>query len=75
MIATRPTVPQVLQSIRTLDPQEQLDLLEQIAALLRAALPPQPMHSILELEGLGAPIWRGIHAQEHVHQERAAWDG
>lgn len=75
MIAEKPTVSRVLESVRALTPQEQLDLLEQIAALLRAALPPQPMHSILELEGLGEQVWRGIRAQEYVSQERAAWDG
>jgi hypothetical protein len=75
MIVEKPTVARVLESVRALTPQEQLDLLEQIAALLRAALPPQPMHSILELEGLGAHVWQGIRAQEYVSQERAAWDG
>jgi hypothetical protein len=75
MITDKPTVTQVLQNVRALSPQEQLDLLEQIAALLRASLPPQPAHSILELEGLGAAIWRGVRAQAYVNQERAAWDG
>lgn len=75
MITEKPKMEQVLQIIRVLSPQEQLDLLEQIAALLRASLPPQPTHSILELEGLGAAIWRGIRAQEYINQERAVWDG
>lgn len=75
MITEKPQMAQVLQIIRVLSPQEQLDLLEQIAALLRASLPPQPARSVLELEGLGAAIWRGIRAQEYVNQERAVWDG
>jgi hypothetical protein len=75
MIVEKPKIAQVLQTIRLLSPQEQLDLLEQIATLLRASLPPQPTHSILELEGLGAPMWRGVRAQEYVNQERAVWDG
>lgn len=32
-------------------------------------------HSILELEGLGAEIWKGIDADEYVAKERDAWDG
>ena len=75
MITDKPTVAQVLQNVRALGVQEQLDLLEQIAALLRASLPARPPHSILELEGLGARIWRGISAQTYVNQERAVWDG
>jgi len=28
----------------------------------------------LELEGLGAEIWKGIDAQEYVMKERESWD-
>jgi len=31
-------------------------------------------HRILELEGLGANIWKGIDAQEYVCNERESWD-
>lgn len=31
--------------------------------------------SILQLQGLGKEIWRGIDAQVYVDQERAAWNG
>lgn len=75
MIAEQPTVYGVMSAIRRLTLQEQLDLLEEIAALLRAALPVQPTRSILELKGLGAYVWRGVRAQDYVAQERAAWDG
>ena len=30
--------------------------------------------SLLELEGLGAEIWKGIDAQEYVHKEKESWD-
>ena len=30
--------------------------------------------SIMELEGLGADIWKGIDAQDYVHKERESWD-
>jgi hypothetical protein len=32
-------------------------------------------HSILDLEGLGADIWKGIDADDYVAKEREAWDG
>lgn len=31
-------------------------------------------HSILELEGLGAEIWKDLDAQEYVNQLRHEWD-
>lgn len=74
MIA-RPTVHSVMNEIRQLEPQEQLNLIGEIAVLVRSALSTQATHSILELKGLGASVWRGVRAQEYVAQERAAWDG
>jgi len=32
-------------------------------------------HSILELEGLGAEIWKEIDPDEYVAKERDSWDG
>ena len=66
MITDRSKIDQVLASIRGLSPQEQLDLLEHIAGLLRASLRAQSKHSVLELEGLGAEIWRGVDSQENA---------
>ena len=33
-----------------------------------------PNRSIMELHGLGADIWKGIDAQEHVNELRDEWD-
>ena len=32
-------------------------------------------HSILDLEGLGADIWKNVDPDDHVAQERNSWDG
>jgi len=32
-------------------------------------------HSILELEGLGKEIWKGVDPDEYVAKERDSWDG
>ena len=32
------------------------------------------MHSLLELDGLGAEIWTDIDAQEYVNELRNEWD-
>jgi hypothetical protein len=31
-------------------------------------------HSVMELEGLGADIGKGIDAQDYVREERESWD-
>ena len=47
---------------------------QEVAVLLSAALEtPEPL-SILDLQGLGKELWRGIDAAVHVEAERAAWD-
>lgn len=32
-------------------------------------------HSIFELKGVGAEMWRKIDVDEYIRQERASWDG
>ncbi len=62
----------VLSRVQRLTPDEQLRLLEALAALVRQRVTfvEQPLHSFLELEGLGQEIWKGIDAQEYVNKER-----
>jgi len=59
--------------IRNLDLAEQVHLLESLARLVRHQFESSRQHSILELEGLGADIWKGKDAQEYVQQERESW--
>jgi hypothetical protein len=64
-----------VKGIECLKPDEQLNLIEIISARLKANLKrKKPKHSIMELEGLGAPIWKGIDAQQYVSKERKSWD-
>lgn len=63
------------KGIRFLNPEEQLKLLDLISSNLRKAFKEtKAQHSILELEGLGAEIWKDIDAQEYVRRERESWD-
>ena len=68
---------EVLNHARQLSPDEQLLLLEKLAALVRQqiTIKEEPLHSFLELEGLGQEIWKGVEAQEYVNQERDSWNG
>ncbi|MGH2391710.1 MAG: hypothetical protein ACRDIE_26250 [Chloroflexota bacterium] len=55
--------------------EEQLRLLEDLAALLRRELTPPIRHGITELRGLGKEAWDDIDEQNYVNEERASWDG
>ena len=66
---------EILSRVQRLSPTDQLHLLEDLAALVRREIEPQPGRSIMELQGLGKEIWRGIDAQEYVDRERTSWNG
>ena len=65
----------VLDRAQRLAPDDQLRLLEELAALIRHQVTARKQRSILELEGLGKEIWCGMDAQEYVDRECASWDG
>jgi hypothetical protein len=65
----------ILRDVESLSRSEQLRLISHLADHLRAHIVPETRTSILELQGLGKEIWRGIDAQEYVDRERASWNG
>ena len=69
------TYKEVLSQARSLTPDEQLRLIDDLISVARHQVMPKPKRSILELRGLGKEIWQGIDAQEYVNQERDSWDG
>jgi len=69
------TYQEICRQVEELTPDEQLQLLEVLAAIVRRRTTAPPKSSILELEGLGKDIWQGIDAQAYVEQERASWNG
>lgn len=66
---------EVHRQVEKLTDDEQLRLLEDIAAMVRRRISPKQKRNIMELEGLGKDIWQGIDAQEYVNQERDSWNG
>ena len=69
------TYEEYVKKIETLTPEEQLSLLEILSAAIKKSLRAKRVkHSVLELEGLGAEIWKMIDAQEYVRKERNSWD-
>ncbi len=65
----------LLERVSRLPRQEKVDLLADLANLVRDENREDKKRSIMELEGLGKEIWAGIDAQEYVNQERDSWDG
>lgn len=64
-----------VKGIERLRPDEQLNLIEIISARLKTSLRREKVkHSVMELEGLGAHIWKGVDAQQYVNKERKSWD-
>ncbi len=66
---------EILNQIQHLTSDEQFQLLEDLVTLVRRQSTARPLHSILELEGLGKEIWRDVDVQKYVDQERDSWGG
>lgn len=68
------TYPEIRRQIETLSPDEQLLLLEELAAIVRRRVKGSK-RSILELEGLGKELWQGMDVREYIDRERNSWNG
>lgn len=69
------TLEEIVREVRTLPITERKRLIGLIVDTLTDQEPvPSPKRSILEFEGVGAEIWKGIDAQEYVNQLRSEWD-
>ncbi|GAC1468471.1 MAG: hypothetical protein PVSMB5_13620 [Ktedonobacteraceae bacterium] len=66
---------EVLNQVQHLSPEEQLRLLEDLMDLLKRQTSSRPLHSILELEGLGKEVWEGIDVDQYLEEERNSWNG
>ena len=66
---------EICRQVKNLTPDEQLQLLEELAIIVRERAQSKPKRSIMELQGLGKEIWKDIDAQEYVAQERLSWNG
>lgn len=64
-----------VDGIKNLEPEDQLSIVEIISANLKRSLREKKQeHSLMELEGLGAEIWKDVDAREYVNKERESWD-
>lgn len=64
-----------IAGIKDLKPEEQLSLIEVLSTQLKRNLVKEKKrHSIMEIEGLGAEVWKDTDAQEYVRKERQSWE-
>jgi hypothetical protein len=71
------TYHEVRRQVENLTVDEQFRLLGELVAIVHRQVIPKPAESkrsILELQGLGKEIWKGIDAQEYINQERDSWN-
>jgi len=67
------TVNEIIQTIKTLSPHERIEIMHALTDTF-SQTPTTKTHSILELDGLGAEIWKDIDAQAYVDELRDEWD-
>lgn len=54
--------------------KERRSVAQQVIHLLSQALEEPGTLSILELEGLGKEVWKGIDVSKYIEEERNSWD-
>ena len=69
------TYEEVLAQAQLLSLEDQVHLLEELAANLRQHIEGQQYHSITELKGLGKEFWQGIDVDKYIEEERNSWHG
>ena len=69
------TYEEILSQAEDLSPDDQLQLVEQLAAKLRRQMPSAKTRRIAELKGLGKDIWQDIDVQRYIDEERNSWNG
>ncbi len=66
-------VAEILTHVRTLSREEKKQLVKQLIDLLDEQETPKK-HSLVELAGLGAEIWRDVDVDDYINQLRNEWD-
>jgi plasmid stability protein len=54
--------------------RERRSVTQEVLEILNQALSESPHLSIMNLQGLGKDIWRGIDSDQYVEAKRRAWD-
>ncbi len=73
--AYREVLDEVLNQVQRLTLDEQLQLLSDVAAMLRRQVKSRPKHNIMEFEGIAEELWKGVDVEKYIDEERNSWDG
>jgi hypothetical protein len=65
---------EVLSRAQSLTPDEQLRLIEELAAIIRRQITARPKHSVTEFRGVGKEIWEGVDVEKYIEEERNSWE-
>jgi len=67
----------VLNRARLLSPEEQLQLVEELAAIVRQRVKDthRPKHNVMEFRGVAKDFWKDIDVKKFIEEERNSWDG
>jgi len=65
----------LISEIKSLKLSDQLRLLEEMAVLIRKKASEGRSRSIMELEGKGKDIWKGLDVKKYIDEERSSWNG
>ncbi len=66
---------EILTLVRSLTPDDQIRLLEELSLQARRKTALAARHHIQEMRGLGKELWRGINPETYVNRERSSWNG
>jgi hypothetical protein len=64
------TLQEIVAEVEKLDKREQAALVEIVNTKLNKA----PQRNVMELDGLGAEVWRGIDVEQYINDMRDEWD-
>jgi hypothetical protein len=65
----------VLDQVEHLSPDEQLQLLEDLAAIIRRRVAQQSKHNVMEFRGMAKEYWKDVDVEKFINEERNSWDG
>ena len=65
----------LLEQVSQLASQGKINLLADLAAMVRASWRPRKRHNIMEFEGMGTGLWKDIDVDAYLNQERDSWNG
>jgi hypothetical protein len=65
----------VVNRVQNLPPDEQEQLLDDLAKLLRRRVTQRPKHNVMEFRGAAKDFWKDIDVKKFIEEERNSWDG